>query len=100
MINVSQAAPVDLPPLALRQALAEAVGRLWLTGVTVNWSALHTVDSPSNGWLPGRVPLPTYPFERQHYWLEPEAGPGAGIGVTATGTTAAGNSPARNTSCP
>lgn len=58
-------------------ALAEAVGRLWLTGVPVDWAALHGVpDSPGKpptsqaSWLPGRVPLPTYPFQRQDYWLE------------------------------
>jgi acyl transferase domain-containing protein len=46
--------------------LAEAVGRLWLAGVSIDWHALHADDS----WAPGRVALPTYPFERQEYWLE------------------------------
>jgi acyl transferase domain-containing protein len=56
----------------------------------VDWSALHGLtDDADTGtgteageaaWRPGRVPLPTYPFERQEYWLEPEAGPGAGAG--------------------
>jgi acyl transferase domain-containing protein len=46
--------------------LAEAVGRLWLAGVSIDWHALHEDDS----WAPGRVALPTYPFERQEYWLE------------------------------
>jgi len=72
-------------------SLAEAVGRLWLTGVPVDWPSLHestdgaeTIDAvtgePAAGlqpWRPGRVPLPTYPFERQEYWLEAEA---TGIG--------------------
>ncbi|MBP2707748.1 SDR family NAD(P)-dependent oxidoreductase [Microbispora sp. RL4-1S] len=47
-------------------ALATGVGKLWLTGVPVDWAALHAED----GWTPGRVPLPTYPFEHQDYWLE------------------------------
>ncbi|GAA2266381.1 hypothetical protein GCM10010149_03320 [Nonomuraea roseoviolacea subsp. roseoviolacea] len=47
-------------------ALATAVGRLWLTGVAVDWAALHE----DTGWAPGRVPLPSYPFEHQEYWLE------------------------------
>ncbi|WP_197094114.1 type I polyketide synthase [Nonomuraea sp. SBT364] len=45
-------------------ALATAVAKLWLTGVPVDWAALH------EGWTPGRVPLPSYPFEHQDYWLE------------------------------
>lgn len=51
-------------------ALAESVGRLWLAGVPIDWAALHDSDGH---WGPGRVPLPTYPFERQEYWLEAES---------------------------
>ena len=60
-------------------AVAEAVGRLWLTGVPVDWPALHGnpgapqgpgAGAPQDSWEPGRVPLPTYPFQRQEYWLE------------------------------
>ncbi|HEU5271216.1 MAG TPA: SDR family NAD(P)-dependent oxidoreductase, partial [Jatrophihabitans sp.] len=66
-------------------SLAEAVGRLWLTGVPVDFPSLHEFPVVVTGdqrdavqpWRPGRVPLPTYPFERQEYWLEAEAG-GAG----------------------
>ncbi|HET8640621.1 MAG TPA: SDR family NAD(P)-dependent oxidoreductase, partial [Pseudonocardiaceae bacterium] len=49
-------------------AVAEAIGKLWLTGVPVDWNALHT--TPDNDWAPGRVPLPTYRFQRQDCWLE------------------------------
>ncbi len=61
------------------QTLAQAVGRLWLTGVAIDWPALHG-GQPATGpsWQPGRVPLPTYPFERQEHWLEAEqSGPAA-----------------------
>ncbi|KAA0205539.1 polyketide synthase, partial [Candidatus Uhrbacteria bacterium] len=45
--------------------LLMTLGSLWGAGVPVDWSALQ-------GARPGRrVPLPTYPFERQRYWLEP-----------------------------
>lgn len=47
-----------------------ALGRLWLAGVAPDWSALHA------GTQPRRVPLPSYPFERQRYWSGPHA-PGA-----------------------
>ena len=48
------------------RSLAEAVGRLWLSGVEIDWRACH------GSWQPGRIPLPTYPFDRREYWLEEE----------------------------
>ncbi len=56
-------------------SLAATVGRLWLAGVGVDWHALQATApgaAPGQGWAPGRVPLPTYPFQRQEYWLEPD----------------------------
>ena len=47
-----------------RATLLKAVGRLWLAGVAVDWSALWKDERR------GRVALPTYPFDRQHYWIE------------------------------
>jgi natural product biosynthesis luciferase-like monooxygenase protein len=41
------------------------LGRLWLTGVNVEWSNLY------EGERRRRVPLPAYPFERQRYWIDP-----------------------------
>lgn len=41
------------------------LGRLWLSGVNINWSLLHL------GQQRYRLPLPTYPFDYQRYWLEP-----------------------------
>jgi acyl transferase domain-containing protein/acyl carrier protein len=38
--------------------------RLWISGARIEWSALSEQGSPR------RVPLPTYPFERQRYWVE------------------------------
>ncbi|WP_420643165.1 SDR family NAD(P)-dependent oxidoreductase [Candidatus Leptofilum sp.] len=42
-----------------------SLGRLWLAGVMPDWQAFYA------GELRYRVPLPTYPFERQRYWIEP-----------------------------
>lgn len=46
--------------------LLNILGRLWLAGVEVKWSGFYTHEQRY------RVPLPTYPFERQRYWIEPE----------------------------
>ena len=39
---------------------------MWLHGVSIDWEAVHA------GERLRRVPLPTYPFERQRYWVEEE----------------------------
>lgn len=49
----------DLP------SMLRAVGRLWLSGVPVDWLGVHDHQRRQ------RVPLPTYPFERRRFWLEP-----------------------------
>jgi amino acid adenylation domain-containing protein len=45
--------------------LLETLGRLWMAGVRVDW------DGFVAGERRRRTPLPTYPFERQAYWVEP-----------------------------
>ncbi|HEX6371580.1 MAG TPA: beta-ketoacyl synthase N-terminal-like domain-containing protein [Longimicrobium sp.] len=54
--------PYDRTPDAA--FLLGALGRLWLAGVTPDWAAFH------QGERLNRVPLPTYPWERQRYWIE------------------------------
>jgi amino acid adenylation domain-containing protein len=46
-------------------SLLNAVGALWCAGVEPDWNALH---APARR---RRVPLPTYPFERQRFWMDP-----------------------------
>lgn len=46
-----------------RMVMLMALGKLWLTGVAVHFAALHQEQVR-------RVQLPTYPFERQRYWVE------------------------------
>ncbi|MEH2072612.1 MAG: SDR family oxidoreductase [Nostoc sp.] len=45
--------------------LLQTLGRLWLSGVEIDWSGFYTHEQRY------RLPLPTYPFERQRYWIEP-----------------------------
>jgi amino acid adenylation domain-containing protein/non-ribosomal peptide synthase protein (TIGR01720 family) len=47
----------------------EALGSLWLAGVQPDWAALHAPAQRR------RAVLPTYPFERQRYWIEPQPAP-------------------------
>ena len=47
------------------QALLEALGKLWVQGQKINWRGFHGDEQRR------RVPLPTYPFERKRYWIEP-----------------------------
>jgi len=51
------------------RSMFEALGKLYTSGSSVNWKAVH--DGPSRR----RISLPTYPFERQSYWLDEESAP-------------------------
>ncbi|HEX9671404.1 MAG TPA: amino acid adenylation domain-containing protein [Thermoanaerobaculia bacterium] len=63
------------------QRFLAAAGRLWLAGARIDWVALDA------GRGRRRVPLPTYPFERQRYWVDPDgatfSAPGAGVPAAA-----------------
>jgi phthiocerol/phenolphthiocerol synthesis type-I polyketide synthase E len=43
--------------------LLNTLGQLWLGGISVDWTAFYRQQ-----WR-HRLPLPTYPFERQRFWL-------------------------------
>ncbi|MFE1744006.1 SDR family NAD(P)-dependent oxidoreductase [Coleofasciculus sp. H7-2] len=62
--------------------LLNILGRLWLAGVAVNWSGFYAGEQRH------RVPLPTYPFERQRYWIEPQTQ----VPATRTGESKLGKS--------
>jgi acyl transferase domain-containing protein/thioesterase domain-containing protein/acyl carrier protein len=48
-----------------QQFMLTAVGRLWVAGIRADWPRLYPNE------LRRRIALPTYPFERQRYWIEP-----------------------------
>ncbi|MFL5384950.1 MAG: beta-ketoacyl synthase N-terminal-like domain-containing protein [Longimicrobiaceae bacterium] len=56
-----------------------ALGRLWVAGVRPDWAAFH------EGERLRRVPLPTYPWERQRYWVDPPKEGGAPAAPRAAG---------------
>jgi acyl transferase domain-containing protein/aryl carrier-like protein len=45
-------------------AMLSALGTLWTGGVEPNWHELHAHECRR------RVPLPSYPFERQRFWVD------------------------------
>ncbi len=46
--------------------LLNTLAQLWVEGVTIDWPAFNTRREGRK-----RVPLPTYPFERERYWIDP-----------------------------
>jgi len=44
--------------------LLERIGRLWFNGIKPNWKSFYGQENRY------RIPLPTYPFERQAYWFD------------------------------
>jgi acyl transferase domain-containing protein len=49
--------------------LLNTLGRLWLNGVEIDWLRFYEKERRH------RVFLPTYPFERRRYWVEPTEPP-------------------------
>src|SRR5436305_1208319 len=52
-----------------RAFILSTLGNLWLAGIEPDWAGVHRHEHRN------RVPLPTYPFERQRYWLTPRRRP-------------------------
>jgi len=48
-----------------QKVFLDAVARAWECGVSISWETLQP------GERRRRVALPTYPFERQRYWIDP-----------------------------
>ncbi|MFF9854389.1 type I polyketide synthase, partial [Streptomyces litmocidini] len=59
----------------------ESAAEAWTHGVTIDWP---TVLQPYRAHA---VELPSYPFQRRHYWLEPEPAStdARGLGLTSAG---------------
>ncbi|MCD9188130.1 MAG: aminotransferase class III-fold pyridoxal phosphate-dependent enzyme [Pyrinomonadaceae bacterium] len=46
------------------RSLSELVGNLWKSGVEIDWEKYNSPFSERN-----RLPLPTYPFQRETFWV-------------------------------
>lgn len=47
--------------------LLEALGQLWASGIPIDWRSFYADE------FRRRIPLPTYQFQRQRYWIEPDS---------------------------
>lgn len=77
---------VILPSLAhvyeQRSALAQllhSAGRLWLEGIQLDWNGFYRYEQRQ------RLQIPTYPFERQRFWINSTQSPAASIASPKTG---------------
>jgi phthiocerol/phenolphthiocerol synthesis type-I polyketide synthase E len=47
------------------QFLLRTIGQFWLAGGRIDWNKFYAAEKRH------RIPLPTYPFERERYWIKP-----------------------------
>ena len=48
-----------------QEFIVRALGQLWTAGKKIDWKGFHAHE------VRRRLPLPTYPFERERFWIEP-----------------------------
>ncbi|MDQ6675548.1 MAG: SDR family NAD(P)-dependent oxidoreductase [Chloroflexota bacterium] len=70
-------------------AVLGSLARLWLLGVTPDWQAVYKREQRR------RLALPTYPFERQRYWLAPRARPALVVAAAESSAGPAASAPER-----
>ncbi|WP_257765400.1 hypothetical protein [Burkholderia glumae] len=63
------------------EQMLESAAALYVRGAVLDWESLHRVERPV------KVALPTYPFQRKRYWVEPDGAEAAGVapGVEVAG---------------
>jgi phthiocerol/phenolphthiocerol synthesis type-I polyketide synthase E len=57
--------PTAQATIGAQAFMLTALGQLWCAGVAIDWAGFYENESRL------RVPLPTYPFERQKFWIQP-----------------------------
>ena len=65
------------------RAVLEAVGRSWVAGVPIDWGKLFGNEDRR------KLALPTYPFQRERYWIEPHPTAPAASQASSVGGLAA-----------
>lgn len=62
--NTANPQALEITPLS-REKLLQTLQALWLQGVEIHWPTLYQHNQPR------RISLPSYPFERKYYWIDP-----------------------------
>jgi phthiocerol/phenolphthiocerol synthesis type-I polyketide synthase E len=57
--------PHPQDPRDAQASVLSALGHLWLAGVPVDWAGFYADETRR------RVLLPTYPYDRKRYWIDP-----------------------------
>jgi amino acid adenylation domain-containing protein len=92
VVTGKRALPPAIPSLADApekepEAVAAALGQLWSMGAAIDWAGYRADERRR------RVPLPTYPFQRQRYWVD--APPATTTAPAASPAAFAAPAPAR-----
>lgn len=64
-IDTLNTLPGSGEPVSDQECFLAALGKLWLHGATIDWKPFYQAEKRQ------RVCLPSYPFERQSYWISP-----------------------------
>jgi acyl transferase domain-containing protein/thioesterase domain-containing protein len=76
-VKVFQSLPHPREKVSDLRCALQTLGQLWVAGVDVDWTKLHAPGSVQ------RVSLPTYPFEHQKFWIEPDNVPASATAPAA-----------------
>ncbi|PCK02583.1 MAG: hypothetical protein COA42_21990, partial [Alteromonadaceae bacterium] len=70
--------PTAITEQSDEQWLLNTVGQIWLKGAKFDWPAFYANEQRL------RIPLPSYPFERQRHWMEAPLTPQGSAQLTAS----------------
>jgi len=62
--NISNPQALEITPLS-HVKLLQTLQALWLQGIEIHWPMLYQHNHPR------RISLPSYPFDRKYYWIDP-----------------------------
>ncbi|GAB3327960.1 hypothetical protein GCM10027565_15940 [Bordetella tumulicola] len=83
--RVGKDVPGDVPVVDVVRQNLSGLAESWIHGASIDWPALFRNESVR------RVSLPTYPFVREHYWIEtgaiPPATPSMAVQAQTPGDT-------------